>query len=374
MAEFPDLLINPNPNAPTLDASGNQVRGVNIFETTAERDALNITVRIPGALAVIKGSDELYQYTASTVDDTAWQDASNWLGVGSAGGSGVQNLNNLDGNLTLVGAGGVTIGDDGISTITITGGGGGGGGVTDIDGETGSVTFTGTGAVDVDVITGAGQVDLDLTDTGVTAGTYTNATVQVDAQGRVLTATSGTGGGGVTDINGEVGAITLTAGDGIDIVTTTGDIEISSTGGSTEGIDLSFVVRDAAYASEGDHEGTVFNFGVTSTLSVAIFQYNGTTWTAAGNESPSTAKGLLGMGLGNDQFVLERGIFSVSTQPPSFTAGDVLYLGTTTTTITNDISTLTQGEVARVVGVYLGQSGSVYKTYFNPSPDWIEIA
>jgi hypothetical protein len=49
MAEFPDLLINPNPNAPTLDASGNQVRGINIFETTAERDALNITVRIPGA-------------------------------------------------------------------------------------------------------------------------------------------------------------------------------------------------------------------------------------------------------------------------------------------------------------------------------------
>ena len=63
----------------------------------------------------------------------------------------------------------------------------------------------------------------------------------------------------------------------------------------------------------------------------------------------------------------------MSAQPP-FTPGDVLYLGTTTTTITNDISTLTQGEVARVVGVYLGQSGSVYKTYFNPSPDWIEIA
>ena len=87
MAEFPDLLINPNPDAPTLDASGNQVRGINIFETTAERDALNATVRIPGALAVIKGSDELYQYTAETVDDTAWQDDANWLAVGSAGGS-----------------------------------------------------------------------------------------------------------------------------------------------------------------------------------------------------------------------------------------------------------------------------------------------
>jgi len=149
MAEFPDLLINPNPNAPTLDASGNQVRGINIFETTAERDALNITVRIPGALAVIKGSDELYQYTASTVDDTAWQNASNWLGVGSAGGSGVQNLNNLDGNLTLVGAGGITITDDGSSTITVTGASGG---VTDIDGETGSINLTAGDGIEVDVV------------------------------------------------------------------------------------------------------------------------------------------------------------------------------------------------------------------------------
>lgn len=266
MAEFPDLLINPNPNAPTLDASGNQVRGVNIFETTAERDALNITVRIPGALAVIKGSDELYQYTASTVDDTAWQDAGNWLGVGSAGGSGVQNLNNLDGNLTLVGTGGVTITDDGSSTITVTGGGGGGG---------------------------------------------------------------------------------------------------------TAGIDLSFVVRDTAYASDQDHEGTVFTFGFTGSLAVGVYQYNGTTWSAASNAAPSSAKGLLGLGLGNAG-VLQSGIFCLTAGAP-FTAGDVLYLGAGGSII-NDISGLTQGEVVRVIGVYLGQSGSVYKTYFNPSPDWIEIA
>ena len=302
MAEFPDLLINPNPNAPTLDASGNQVRGINIFETTAERDALNITVRIPGALAVIKGSDELYQYTASTVDDTAWQNPSNWLGIGSAGGSGVQNLNNLDGNLTLVGGGGITITDDGSSTITVTG-----------------------------------------------------------------------ASGGVTDIDGETGSITLTAGDGIelDVVTGTGEIEISSTGGSTEGIDLSFVVRDTAYASDFDHEGTVFNFGFTGTLTFGVYQYNGTTWSSASNAAPSSAKGLLGIGLGNAG-VLQSGIFCLTVGAP-FTAGDVLYLGVSGGII-NDISGLTQGEVVRVIGTYLGQDGSVYKTYFNPSPDWIEIA
>jgi hypothetical protein len=303
MAEFPDLLINPNPNAPTLDASGNQVRGINIFETTAERDALNITVRIPGALAVIKGSDELYQYTASTVDDTAWQDASNWLGIGSAGGSGVQNLNNLDGNITLVGGGGITISDDGSSTITVTG-----------------------------------------------------------------------GGGGVTDIDGETGSITLTAGEGIelDVVTGTGEIQISSTGGSTEGIDLSFIVRDTAYTSDYDHEGTVFNFGLTGALTFGVYRYDGTTWSAASNAAPSSAKGLLAIGLGQGSFVLEKGIFALTVAAP-FTAGDVLYLGVSGGII-NDISGLTSGEVVRVIGTYLGQDGSVYKSYFNPSPDWIEIA
>ena len=230
MAEFPDLLINPNPNAPTLDASGNQVRGINIFETTAERDALNATVRIPGALAIIKGSDELYQYTATTVDDTAWQNASNWLGIGSSGG-----------------------------------------------------------------------------------------------------------------------------------------------GGGTEGQDLSFVVRDAPYTSDYDHEGTVFNFGLTGTLNFGVYQWSGTAWSVADAAGPTTAQGLLALGLNSDAFVLEKGIFSLTSSPP-FSAGDVLYLGKSGNTITNDISGYTQGDIVRVIGVYLGQSGSVYKTYFDPSPDWIELA
>lgn len=145
-------------------------------------------------------------------------------------------------------------------------------------------------------------------------------------------------------------------------------------GGGTAGVDLSLVVRDAPYTSDYDHEGTVFNFGLTGTLTFSVYRWSGAAWTAADNAGVSTATGLLALGLNSDAFVLEKGIVSLTFAPP-FTAGDVLYLGSGgAPSITNDISTLTSGEIVRVVGVYLGQSGSVYKTYFNPSPDWIEIA
>jgi len=263
MAEFPDLLINPNPNAPTLDASGNQVRGINIFETTAERDALNITVRIPGALAVIKGSDELYQYTADTVDDTAWQDESNWLGIGSAGGSGVQNLNNLDGNITLVGSGSVTITDDGDSTITI----------------------------------------------------------------------DSTGGGG----------------------------------GATEGVDVSFIVREDPYGSIGDHEGTVLTIGPVGALA-QVHYWDGTGWVLANASAEATASGLLCLGTAANGDALVEGIMQLGSAPGS--AGDVLYLDTTPGLLTNDVSAFTQGQIVRVMGYNLGGN----RVYFNPSPDWIELA
>ena len=263
MAEFPDLLINPNPNAPTLDASANQVRGINFFGTIADRDALDATVRTLGALAVIKDVDELYQYTGATLSDTDWQDAANWVGIGSSGGAGVQNLNNLNGNVSLVEGTNVTL----------------------------------------DVLTGTNEI-------------------QINASGG---------------------------------------------GGSTEGEDLSLIVREAPYGSTGDHEGTVLTIGPVGALGQAHY-WDGTGWVLANAGAQATAAGLLCLGTAASGDALVEGIMQLGSVPG--VAGQPLYLSKTNGILTNDISAFGAGDIVRVCGYNLGGN----KVYFDPSPDWIEVA
>jgi len=91
MPIFPGLVTHNNPNEAIIDVTGNQVKGFGVFATISgtppNRNSLSASVRSEGYAAIVKDVDKIYIYTSSSILDADWQNAANWIEIGSGGGS-----------------------------------------------------------------------------------------------------------------------------------------------------------------------------------------------------------------------------------------------------------------------------------------------
>ena len=150
MPIFPGPVSHNNPNAPIVNATGNQVVGFGFFDTTNDRNALASGLQVTGYLAIVGSTPYIYQ-------GGGWTDASNWTEVGS--GSGLENVvedttPQLGGDLDVY---------DGTTTHSI---------INSNSGSDIQFTPTGTGKINLDGLVEFKQFDPSSPPTAFEGGMY----------------------------------------------------------------------------------------------------------------------------------------------------------------------------------------------------------
>lgn len=97
MPIFPGPVSHNNPDAPIVDATGNQIKGFGFFADTAERDELSTNLQVVGFLAIVST-------TAYVYEGGGWTVAGNWRELGAGDFEVVDDLSpQLGGDLEVNG-------------------------------------------------------------------------------------------------------------------------------------------------------------------------------------------------------------------------------------------------------------------------------